>query len=132
MENKKKKNWVEVVAGMAALLGMFLPYVDEISFFQSTSGPDFGIFAPTMTVMIALATVLYALGQNVIPFVISLLLLTQYIKYPIYVCWTYGLVISLLWLRIGAWFLLLGLSVMAIYPLFRWAKPGNDPMSVKL
>lgn len=114
----KKKNLAEVFGGMAALLGMFLPYVEGISFFQSLSGP----FAVCLTLMIALAAVLYALGLGRLPHGLSLAVLTVCLLFPGYACRVYGLGAVLPRLRAGAWVLLAGASLMAVSPFFRMAR----------
>lgn len=117
----KKKNLVAVFGGMAALMGMFLPYVEGISFFQSLSGPRYGFFAPYLTLLIACATVLYALGLGWLPQGISVAVLVICLSFPGYACWASGPVVVLPRLRAGAWVLLAGASLMALSPFFRIA-----------
>lgn len=118
MEKGKKKNLVAVFGGMGALLGMFLPYVEGISFFQSLSGPEYGFFAPYLTLMIAFATVLYALGLTWIPHGVSIAVLALCLSFPGYACWARGFGAVLLRLRAGAWVLLAGVLLMAVSPFF--------------
>lgn len=125
MEDWKKKNLVEVFGGMVALLGMFLPYVEGISFFQSLSGPEYGFFAPYLTLMIAFAAVLYALGLAWFPHGLSLALLAVCLSFPGYACRVYGSGAVLPRLRAGAWVLLAGLLLMALSPFFRMAAHGR-------
>lgn len=123
----KRKNLIAVLGGMAALLGLFLPYVEEVSFFQSLHAAPW--LAPALTLAIALATVLYALGLNWIPQVLSLALLLVCGAFPVYACWAQGVAATLVQLRPGAWVLLLGLLLMALSPLFP-GRPGPTPPSV--
>lgn len=112
----KEKNPVEVLSGMAALCGLFLPYTRELSFFQSLSGAAYGCFAPVLTLSIALATVLYALGLTQVPCVMSLTLLVICTAFPCYACWTAGAWAVLSLLQPGAWVLFTGLLLMALSP----------------
>lgn len=119
METWKEKKLAEVFGGMAALLGMFLPYVGNISFFQSLSGPKYGFFAPWLTLMIAFTTVLYALGLDLIPHALSIDLFLICLAFPGYACWAGGVGAVLPRLRVGAWVLLAGTLLMAVSPFFR-------------
>lgn len=121
MESLRKKNLVGVVGGMIALLGMFLPYVEGASFFQSLSGPEYGFFAPWLTLMIALATALYALGRNWIPWGISTVVFVICGIFLGYACWKMGGGAVLPQLRAGAWALLGGLLAMTLHPLLQRA-----------
>lgn len=112
----KEKNLAAVLGGMAALLGMFLPYVEGVSFFQSLSGPEYGFFAAGLTLMIASATALYALGLVWLPQGISIAVLVLCLLFPGYACWTYGFGIVLSKLRAGAWVLFTGLLIMTLSP----------------
>lgn len=117
----KKKNLAEVFGGMAALLGMFLPYVEGISFFQSLSGP----FAVCLTLMIAFATSLYAMGLAWLPHGLSLAILAVCLIFPGYACRVYGFGAVLPRLRAGAWVLLAGASLMALSPFFKIVVHGR-------
>lgn len=117
VEDWKKKNLAEVFGGMVALLGMFLPYVEGISFFQSLSGP----FAVCLTLLIAFAAVLYALGLAWFPHGLSLAILAVCLLFPGYACRAYGFGAVLTRLRAGAWVLLAGLLLMAVSPFCRVA-----------
>lgn len=121
MESWKKKNLVEVFGGMVALMGMFLPYVEGISFFQSLSGP----FAVCLTLMIALAAVLYALGFAWFPHGLSLAILAVCLIFPGHACRVYGFGAVLPRLRAGAWVLLAGASLMALSPFFKIVVHGR-------
>lgn len=125
MENWKKENLVEVFGGMIALLGMFLPYVGRISFFQSLSGPRYGFFAPYLTLMIAFATILYAMGLAWIPRGISIVVLALCLMFPGYACWARGFGVVLPLLRVGAWVLLAGVLLMAVFPFFKIVVHGR-------
>lgn len=112
----KKKNLIAVFGGMTALLGMFLPYVEGISFFRSLSGPEHEFFAECLTLMIAFSAILYALGLKWLPQGISIAVLVFCLIFPGYACWTYGSSMVLPQLRVGAWVLLAG---VAVFPFFR-------------
>lgn len=121
MESLRKKNLVGVVGGMIALLGMFLPYVEGASFFQSLSGPEYGFFAPGLTLMIALATALYALRCGWFPWGISVAVFVICGAFPGYACLRMGIGAVLPLLRAGAWALLGGLLAMTLHPLLQRA-----------
>ncbi len=120
MKNWKDKNLVEVLGGMAALVGLFLPYAStrDISFFQSLYSPEYGLFAPCLMLGIVLTTVLYALEVPAIPEGFSLALFLICLAFPGHACVTMGFTLILPQLRAGAWSLLGGLLVMSVYPLF--------------
>lgn len=126
---KEKKNLIAVLGGMAALLGLFLPYAGEVSFFQSLHAAPW--LAPALTLAIALATVLYALGLDLVAQVLSLALLLVCGAFPVYACRAQGVAATLVQLRPGAWVLLLGLLLMVLSPLFP-DKPGPTPPSAGL
>lgn len=125
MEKWKEKNLAAVFGGMTALLGMFLPYVADISFFQSLSGPKYGFFAPWLTLMIAFTTILYALGLDLIPLALSIDLFLICLAFPGYACWAGGVGAVLTQLRFGAWVLLGGSLLMAVSPFFKMAACGR-------
>lgn len=118
MDTLRKKNLIGVLGGMLSLAGLFLPYVRGLSFFLSVSGASYGYFAPALALTIAFATVLYALGLKQLPFAISQILLIICTAFPGYACWRDGFGIVLAQLRIGAWLLFTGLSIMVVYPIF--------------
>lgn len=120
----KKKNLVGVLGGWLALVGMFLPYVNDISFFQSLTGPEYGFFAPCLTLCIASATILYALGLEILPHILSLVLLVICALFPGYSCFVNGVSLVLPRLQIGAGVLLGGLLMMGLHPFFSSETPS--------
>lgn len=116
VNTRKKESLIEVLGGMIALLGMFLPYTPWLSFFQSLHGAPW--LAPALTLAIAFTTVLYALGHKRIPYAMSLLLLLICTVFPGHACRAAGLKAVLSQLRLGAWLLFAGLWLMALSPLF--------------
>lgn len=119
MEKLKKRNLLGVGGGMTALVGMFLPYVEGASFFQSLSGPEYGFLAPWLTLLVALAMVLYALGFDWLPRGVSIAVFLLCALLPGYACWNLGVGVVLPQLRVGAWTSLAGLLVMTLCPLFQ-------------
>lgn len=118
MKEWKKENLVGALGGMMALLGLFLPYVRDISFFQSFSSPRYGAFAPGLVLGIALAAVLYALGLDLAPCAISWVVLGICVVFPGSACWVGGVGAVFSQLRVGAWVLLGGALLMVFGPLF--------------
>ena len=110
----KEKNLIEVLGGMLALVGMFLPYTQRFIFFQVLR-----VLAPGVTLLLAFTAILYALGFLSLPCVISLVFLFFYVFFPGYACWSYGFWATLVQLRLGAWLLLAGLLLMALFPFFK-------------
>lgn len=125
MSGWKKKNLVGALGGMIALLGLFLPYVRDVSFFQSFSAPKYGAFGPGLTLGIALAAVLYALGLELVPCAISWVVLWICVAFPGSACWVGGVGAVLAQLRVGAWVLLVGALLMVFGPLFFWEDNGT-------
>ena len=70
----KHSNYIGIAGSMAALLGLFLPYLPGVSFFRSLEGLPAQALAPILTFFLALAAVLYALGREVLLRVIILCL----------------------------------------------------------
>lgn len=116
VNTRKKESLIEVLGGMIALLGMFLPYTPGLSFFQSLHSAPW--LAPALTLAIAFTTILYALGYKQIPYAMSLLLLLICTVFPGHACRAAGLKAVLSQLRLGAWLLFAGLWLMALSPLF--------------
>ena len=101
-------------AGLLALLGLFLPYTQACSFYHSISGPEWGPAAPAAVLLIALASVLYALGLSAAPQLLGLTLLLLYLFFLGSAMWLAGPWTVLVQLRAGAWLTLLGLGVLAL------------------
>lgn len=113
----KKKNLVGVVGGLLTVLGFFLPFTEEVSFFRSFSAPYYGFFGPALVLTAALTAVLYALGLKTLPFVLGTALLLLCAAFPVYAMWRHGLLPVLKQLRFGAALLFLGLALLPLRPL---------------
>lgn len=123
----KRKAFTEVLGGMTALCGLFLPYARDLSFFQSLNGLAHGYFAPALTLAIAFTSLLYTLGLEQVPCAMSLVLLFVCGSFPCYACWKNGFGAVLAQLQLGAWVLVAGLSLMALPPLFPDGEENAPP-----
>lgn len=126
----KKKNVAGAVCGLIALLGMFLPYVRGQSFFQTLSSSGYGFLAPYLTLCIALAMVLFALGFWLTPFVIGLVSLMICGAFPICACFTLGAIPVLSQFQAGFWVLLGGLLLMAASQFFYMEKEDKEDFTL--
>ena len=111
------RRYICSTAGLLTLLGIFLPFTGAGSFYHSISGPEWRIAAPAAVLLIALSSVLYALGLSAVPQALGMALLLLYLLLLGSAMWLIGPAPVVNQLQAGAWLTLLGLLPLAFGPL---------------
>ena len=121
-----KRNTLCALSGLLSLLSLFLPFSPAGSFYDSISGPGWGCTGPAAVLLLALTTLLYALGLSELPRDLGTLLLLIYLLFLGCAVRLAGLPSVLAQLRVGGWLLLLGLHLLSWGPVFL---PGPEHFS---
>lgn len=105
-------------SGLITLLSLFLPFNPSESFFFAVYRAGPRPLAPAILLLLALTSILYALGCTALPQVLSFCLTASYLMIlscGIYLCGLPGLLGHL---RGGVWLTLAGLAMMLLGPCF--------------
>lgn len=113
----REKNLIEILGGMLALWGLFLPYVPHISLIAFFSRVGYAWLPPMLALGIALSCVLYAFGWKELPLFTSMTVVFISGGYLCNTSLAYGFWWTVTHLRLGAWLFFIGLVLMAWYPL---------------
>lgn len=125
-KNQITRKTLCTLSGLLSLLSLFLPFSPAGSFYDSISGPGWGYAGPAAVLLLALTTLLYALGLSELPRDLGTLLMLIYLLFLGFAVRLAGLPAVLAQLRVGGWLLLLSLHLLSWGPVFL---PGPEHFS---